>query len=211
MGETSSGNRSSWTSPPCSHRSSSVAARSRPTSIIDRDFGYYNAAVTNMYVNRERRIKSDAWKQVRAACGFDFLPEPIKRESFQLFTTRTATPVPEAGCCSPNRDMAGTLSGSWFSQPDSTSIDHHVAIAGDIDGASLAIAGLKSKQYLSIGRGNPTYVDPAMVTGRHCYTDDADTTSCFFLVIIDDMTLDLYEGSGPCPAEPPGTKTTLFR
>ena len=163
-----------------------------------------------MYVDQERRIRSYAWKQIHAVCGFDFFPEPIKREYFQLFTTRTGTPVPDAGCRSPNRDVAGSLSGSWFFQPHSTSIEHHVAIAGDIDGASLAIAGLKSQQSLSIGPGNPTYVDPAMVTGRHCYTDDADTTNCFFLVIIDDMTLDLYEGSGPCPAEPSRTKTTPF-
>jgi hypothetical protein len=62
----------------------------------EADFGYYSAAVTNMYVNQERRISSYAWKQVHAVCGFDFLPEPIKRKYFQLFTTRTGTPVPDA-------------------------------------------------------------------------------------------------------------------
>ncbi|MEK0444487.1 MAG: hypothetical protein EBZ46_04570 [Actinobacteria bacterium] len=175
------------------------------------DFGYYSAAVTNEYVNQERRIRSFAWKQLHAVCGFDYFPEPIKGEYFKLFTTRAGAPVPGAGCRSPNRDVAGTLSGSWFFQPDSMSVEPHVAIGGDIDGASLTIAGLKSKQYLSIGPGNPTYKDPATVTDRHCYTDDADTTNYFFFVIIDEMTLDLYEGVGGCPSEPKGTKLTLYR
>lgn len=175
------------------------------------DFGYYSAAVTNQYVNQDRRIRSYAWKQLHAVCGFDYFPEPIKSEYLGLFTTRTGKPVPDAGCRSPNRDVAGTLSGSWFFKPDSMSVEPHVAIAGDIDGASLSIVNLSSKSYVSVNSPNPTYKDPATITDRHCYVDDADSSKYFFFVIVDDMTLDVYEGNGPCPSEPTGTKTTLYR
>jgi len=180
-------------------------------SVRSWDFGYYSAAVTNQYVNQERRIRSYAWKQLHAVCGFDYFPEPLKSEYFSLFTTRIGKQVPSAGCRSPNRDVVGTLSGSWFFKPDSTSIEPHVGIAGDIDDASLTIVNLGSKSYISVGSPNPTYIDPAKVTDRHCYKDDADSGKYFFFVIIDDMTLDVFEGSGPCPKEPQGAKTTLYR
>ena len=82
---------------------------------------------------------------------------------------------------------------------------------GDIDGASLTIVNLGSMSYVSVSSPNPTYKDPATITDRHCYIDDADSSKYFFFVIVDDMTLDVYEGNGPCPSEPTGTKTTLYR
>lgn len=100
---------------------------------------------------------------------------------------------------------------TWFFKPDSTSVEPHVAIAGDIDGASHTIVNLSSKPYVSVSAPNPTYINPAKVKDRHCYMDDADSSKNFFFVIVDDMTLDVYEGNGPCPSEPTGTKTTLYR
>jgi len=175
------------------------------------DFGYYSAAVTNEYVNQERRNRSYSWKQMHAVCAFDYFPEPLKSEYFALFTTRRGKSVPDAGCRSPNRDVVGTLSGSWFFDPNSTSTENHVAIAGDIDGASLSIAGLKSVMEVAVSSPNPTYIDPESVTDRHCYVDDSGSGQYFYFHILDDTTLDLYEGSGPCPSEPQGTKTTLYR
>ena len=58
---------------------------------------------------------------------------------------------------------------------------------------------------------NPTYADPAKVTDRHCYVDDANSSMHVFFVLVDETTLDVYEGSGPCPADPRGEKIALFR
>jgi len=175
------------------------------------DFGYYGASTTNEYVNQERYLRSDAWKQLHAVCGFDYFPEPWKSSYVALFSTRTGTFVPGVGCRSPNRDVKGSLSGAWFFTQESMSVEPHVAIAGDIDGTSLTIAGLPSMKYLSISGTNPTYADPASVNGRHCYAGDGDASRHFFFVLVDEMTLDVYEGSGPCPSSPQGTKTTLYR
>lgn len=177
-------------------------------SIRQWDFGYYSAAVTNKYVNQDRRIRSYAWKQLHAVCGFDYFPEPLKSTYARYFATHRGVIVPGAPCRNPNRDVAGTLAGSWYFKVDSTSIEPHVAIAMDLDGKSVIVAGLQ--QYVEIEASNPTLKDPADVTSRHCYHDMANGRYYFF-EFVDKTTVDMYEGGGSCPAAPSGTKTRLFR
>lgn len=180
-------------------------------SIRSFDFGYYSADVTNQFANQDRYVRSFSWKQLHAVCAFDYFAEPLRSDYFKLFSARFGAVVPNGECRSPNRDVPGTLSGSWFFTAESYSVEPHVAIASDIDGASLNIAGLKSKQYFTVSSSNPTFADPATVTDRHCYQEDGNDSQHFYFVLVDDMTLDIYEGSGTCPAEPSGTKITLYR
>ena len=178
-------------------------------SIRQWDFGYYSASVTNVYVNQPRRSNPvPAWKQLHAVCGFDYFAEPLKSTYARYFATHRGVLVPGAPCRSPNRDVAGTLAGSWYYKPDSTSIEPHVAIAIDLDGKSVIVAGLR--QYVEIEASNPTLKDPANVTDRHCYYDSANGRYYFFQ-FVDRTTVDMFEGSGSCPISPSGTKTRLYR
>lgn len=177
-------------------------------SIRQWDFGYYSAFVTNKYVNQERRIRSYAWKQLHAVCGFDYFPEPLKSTYFGYFATHRGVLVPGAPCRKPNRDVPGTLSGSWFFRSDSSSVEPHVAIASDLDGKTVIIAGLD--RYVSIEPANATAKDPATITDKHCFYDP-DLDSYFFFVLIDKNSLDFFRGTGQCPSTPIGTKLRLYR
>jgi hypothetical protein len=79
---------------------------------------------------------------------------------------------------------------------------------GDLDGKSVIVAGLP-QGYIGISGSNPTAKNPAAVSSQHCY--DSENGRYLYFVIVDRVTLDLYEGSGSCPASPSGTKTRLYR
>lgn len=175
------------------------------------DFGYYSARADNQYVNQDRYLRSFAWKQIHAVCAFDYFPEPLKSAYMDQFVTHTGRLVPGSTCRSPNQDKAGTLAGAWYFEQDSMSVVPHVAIAGDLDGASLIIAGLPSEPYVRIESPEPTYKDPAEVTDRHCYESRGHQALYLYFVIVDTMTADLYEGAGACPSEPGGRVTHLYR
>lgn len=172
------------------------------------DFGYYSSAVTNQYVNQERRLRIYAWKQLHAVCGYDYFSEPLKSTYASLFATHRGVIIPGAPCRNPNQDVAGTLAGSWFFKPDTGAVEPHVAVMGDLDGKSVIIAGLP-QGYIWISGSNPTAKNPATVSSQHCY--DSENGRYLYFVIVDRVTLDLYEGSGSCPASPSGTKLRLYR
>ena len=175
------------------------------------DFGYYGSATNHEYVNQDRYLRSYAWKQLHAVCAFDYFAEPLKTTYIDLLTTHTGQLVPGAPCRSPNQDKAGTLAGAWYFEPDSMSVVNHVGIAQDLDDKSMNIVGLPSQSYVRIESPNPSLKDPAEVTDRHCYDYSGNVASYFYFVLVDAMTVDLYEGSGTCPAEPSGQVTRLYR
>jgi len=172
------------------------------------DFGYYSSYVTNQYINQERRIRSHSWKQLHAVCGFDYFAEPLKSTYSSYFTTLRGVIVPGATCRNPNRDVPGTLSGSWFFRADSGSLDPHIAIALDLDGKTVIIAGLE--RHATLEPPNETLKDPAAIIDRHCYFDPA-LDSYFFFTLMDKMTVDLFQGKGQCPTNPVGERLRLYR
>ena len=174
------------------------------------DFGYYSAKVTNTYVNQKRYVDSYAWKQLHAVCAYDYFPKALKAAYLKAFTNFRGVKVPGARCRPPVQDKPGTLAGGWFYEPTGLSVVPYVAIAADLDRSSLNIAGLRSAKAVRVESPNPTYKDPAQVTDRHCYSP-GETDVYYFFVLTSPTTLDLYEGSGPCPAQPTGQRTSLYR
>ena len=174
------------------------------------DFGYYSAKVTNKFVNQKRYVDSYAWKNLHAVCAYDYFPAQLKSAYLKSFVTFRGVKVPGASCRPPVQDKAGTLAGGWFYEPVGLSVVPYVGIAADLDRASLNIAGLRSGGAVRIETPNPTYKDPAEVTDRHCY-QEPQANRYYFFVLRSLTTLDLYEGTGACPAEPTGQQTTLYR
>jgi hypothetical protein len=109
-------------------------------------------------------------------------------------------------CTTTQRDVLGAASGAWFDTLDLGFSDAKVAIAmmpGDI----VAVTGIGND--LRIDRGQPTWLDPELLTASHCY---AGGGRWFFIEIqADGMEMALADGSGSCPGSLPAGATIYYR
>jgi hypothetical protein len=96
--------------------------------------------------------------------------------------------------------------------PGGSSLQQHVAIALDLGGGLINFAGLPSG-FFSLTAGNPTFKDPRLVTGEHCYYEPLDMNRFLFVRVAGD-TLDIATGMSPtgCPASfPAGMAVRYYR
>ena len=102
--------------------------------------------------------------------------------------------------------MLGAAAGAWFDIQVFEFSDVVIAIAmmpGDI----VAVTGIGDD--LRIDRGQPTWLDPELLTSTHCYAGDG---RWFFIKIqADGMQMAIADGTGGCPGSLPAGATVYYR
>lgn len=177
------------------------------------DLGLYVMTHLNTFVNQSRYEVSKTWKYLYAVCPYDYFAPVLKNEYRKKFATLNKISVPEAPCRNPNQDKAGTLSGAWFFQENSSAIDPHVGISTELDDNSVIIVGLpKQGGFISIPRGRGTFKDPKEVTIEHCYFSPESGNQVVYFRLLSYLKAEVYMGIAPngCPDSFPSSGNTFF-
>ena len=142
---------------------------------------------------------------LHTVCPYDYFTEPLKTKMYALLGTHDQRLLPDVECTTTQRDVVGAVAGAWFATQVLEFSDAKVAIAmlpGDI----VAITGIGGD--LRISKGQPTWLDPELLTTTHCY---AGSGRWFFIEIqADGMQMALASGSGGCPGSLPACATTYY-
>jgi len=114
-------------------------------------------------------------------------------------------PVAGASCGPISPDKAGTISGSWFASPYDPHGDpnmHFSLMIGTYSDGIIRISGEDFQPSIKIPPTNSTFLDPQLVTTRHCYSADGKMVD--FKIVSDKQAL-VFSGSGSCGAAFPTT------
>ncbi|MCH7971549.1 MAG: hypothetical protein IH960_11000 [Chloroflexi bacterium] len=170
------------------------------------DFGVYDTTYTNQFANQERYVKGNMGQLLHTVCPYDYFTEPLKSQMYALLGTHDQRLVPDVECTTTQRDVPGAVAGAWFDTQVLEFSDAKVAIAmlpGDI----VAITGIGGD--VRISKGQPTWLDPELLTTTHCY---AGGGRWFFIEIqAGGMQMALADGSGSCPNSLPAGATIYYR
>lgn len=183
-----------------------------PEQVKRFDFGLYDRLVTNQFANQARYLRSYDWKTIHGVCPYERFAPALRDSYYAKFVNLRDSPAPGATCRSPAQDVPGTLAGSWFPTLDGSSLQPHVGIALDLGGRLINVAGLPSG-FFSITAENPTFKDPRLITGEHCYYEPVDANR-FVFVRVAGHEVDIAAGMSPsgCPATfPAGLATRYYR
>ena len=166
----------------------------------------YDTTHTNLFANQERYVKGNMSQSLHTVCPYDYFTEPLKSGMYTLLGTHDQRVLPGVECTTTQRDVLGAVAGAWFASPILEFSDARVAIAmlpGDI----VAVTGIGGD--LRIDRGQPTWLDPELLTSTHCY---AGGGRWFFIEIqTEGMQMALATGSSGCPNSLPSGATVYFR
>ncbi|MCI0809148.1 MAG: hypothetical protein J4N63_08335 [Chloroflexi bacterium] len=170
------------------------------------DFGVYDTTYTNQFANQERYVKGNMGQLLHTVCPYDYFTEPLKSQMYALLGTHDQRLVPDVECTTTQRDVPGAVAGAWFDTQVLEFSDAKVAIAmlpGDI----VAITGIGGD--VRISKGQPTWLDPGLLTTTHCYSGSG---RWFFIEIqADGMEMAIADGSGGCPGALPAGATVYYR
>ncbi|MCH8911851.1 MAG: hypothetical protein IH867_14085 [Chloroflexi bacterium] len=170
------------------------------------DFGVYDTTYTNQFANQERYVKGNMGQLLHTVCPYDYFTEPLKSQMYALLGTHDQRLVPDVECTTTQRDVPGAVAGAWFDTQVLEFSDAKVAIAmlpGDI----VAITGIGGD--VRISKGQPTWLDPELLTTSHCY---AGGGRWFFIEIqAAGMQMALADGLGNCPNSLPAGATIYYR
>jgi len=170
------------------------------------DFGAYDLTYTNQFANQERYEAGYMMQSIHTICPYDNFIEPLRSQMYALFGTHDQRLLPNIECTTTERDVLGAASGAWFDSLNLEFSESKVSL-GILPGELVAITGIGSD--VRIDKGQPTWLDPALITDSHCYADDG---RWFYLEIREEgMQLAIATGSGICPSALPSDATIYYR
>jgi len=164
------------------------------------DFGVFDVNHANQFVNQARFEKDKYGKVQTAVCPFDLFPAAQKAVYYSLFGE--TKPVPGAVCGPYSSDKAGTISGSWFASADPTQPLSFKLMIGVYNDSIIRISGEDFGSIVEIKPTNPTYLDPLLVTDRHCYAVNGQVVD---FKVVSDQSVEVYSGQGSCGKEFPAS------
>ncbi|MBV9879770.1 MAG: Ig-like domain-containing protein [Gemmatirosa sp.] len=142
---------------------------------------------------------------------------PARRDAYlALVGAPTGQRVPNAGCGTVERDVAGTPAGQWFLTPTAPA-SWQLSKSGDYGDPMPIILGVDGTVYIGhtgpsddirIDRANPTWKDPATITTAWCYQTGpgASAPGWLWLRMVSATEMQAaYGGGGACPAAFPST------
>lgn len=176
------------------------------------DFFASNSSHFNQFANQARYGK---WNYLlHRVCPYDFFRGQMKEDYYSL--------LPESGCGSVERDVAGTIAGQWFLDPNPSSgmgeefkegyYGNPLPIITGTDG-TVNMRSIGTERYFSVGTENPSHMDPEEVTGEHCYqryTDDLPQDYAYFKLFNDTTLGVFFSESGSCPDVFPEDNFTYY-
>jgi hypothetical protein len=170
------------------------------------DFGAYVLTYTNRFANQERYVQGGMRQSIHTVCPYDYFIEPLKSQLCALFGTHDQRILPGIECTTTERDVLGAAAGAWFDSLDLSFSDAKLSIAM-MPGEIVAITGIGSD--LRINEGQPTWLDPELLTTPHCY---AGGGRWFYIEIREEgMQLAIANGTGNCPGSLPAGATIYYR
>ena len=170
------------------------------------DFGAYDTTHTNLFANQERYIKGMMGQSLHTVCPYDYFTEPLKAQLYALLGSHNQRVLSDVECTTTQRDVLGAVAGAWFTSPILEFSDADVAIAM-LPGETVAVTGIGSD--LRIDFGQPTWLDPELLTTSHCYAGDG---RWFFIEIqAEGMQMAIATGTGTCPNSLPSNATVYYR
>ncbi|MFA6974117.1 MAG: hypothetical protein WC238_05270 [Parcubacteria group bacterium] len=172
----------------------------------------------NTFVNQARFEKiKDGYDFVNAVCPFNYYADSVKQEFLSLMG---ATKAGQAKTCGTNsRDVRGSLSGIWQLTQEGVGADYQGAYATPFsiykDSADQIVVFEINRQRFILDQTNPTYKDPAAVTGAHCYAlteyGGQPAKGYAYFQIVSDMEMQLqYAPSGTCPSQFPAEGSVTY-
>ena len=177
------------------------------------DFIVTDQRVTVQFANQERYEKmGELTSLLHAVCPYDYYSEEMRAE----FVSKFAWWEGSTGStrCGGQVDVPGALAGAWFQTP---------LVSGDtlyvpVDWGFVAKIEADGVMYsagpdwgVRVRPGDPTFVDPALMTTENCYQHFRDNVSWMYVKLLSDMELALVHGEGLCPASMPSNHTTFYR
>ena len=170
------------------------------------DFGVYDTTFTNQFANQERYIESNAKQSIHTVCPYDYFEPDLKSQLYALLGDHGQNLLANVVCTTTQRDVLGAASGAWFDSQSYDFSDSKLAIAL-LPGDTLAITGIGGD--VRIEKGQPTWLDPDLLTTTHCY---AGSGRWFFIEIqAEGMQIAIADGTGSCPASMPAGATVYYR
>ncbi len=176
------------------------------------DFVLVNSAVTVRFANQERYERGgDLQHLLHAVCPADYLAPALRAEYVALYGSWT--PGGQGSGCDTAVDVVGTIAGGWFQSP----FDASDAFAGADWGVVATIAGGGEVDVNGPGwsirtaPSDPTFADPKLVTGEHCFQHSNQPSRYAYLKVLSDSELAAAFGDGPCPSSLPSNYRTFYR
>ena len=171
-------------------------------------------SITNKFVNQSRYEKSSIGNRfINGVCPFNYYSEAIKASYIALMGATKAGQSPDCG--NPSKDVAGSLSGGWFFDKDTSNTSEQIdgnfvsPLAVYRDSANRVIIDQIANSQFRIEGGT----DPATVKSEQCYklaTSNNQPAGYAYFKLISPSEMQLaYGASGSCPAVMPtsGSKT----
>ncbi len=168
------------------------------------DFGVFDLNHSNQFVNQARYDQEKYGVIQTALCPFDVFPDAQKAVYYSLFGE--TKPVPNAKCGPISPDKAGTISGSWFGAPYTGQQGdprlHFGLMIGTYNDGVIRVTGEDFPTRIEIEPTNPTYLEPLLVTTRHCYAMGNQIADFQF---VSDQQMHVYSGTGSCDVNFPAS------
>lgn len=174
---------------------------------------------TNIFVNQDRYEKlKDRYDFVNAACPFDYYEIDKQQQLLGLMGSSKAGQT--SSCGSNSKDVKGTISGLWHLGKEGVQAEYQGQYATPFSiyktsSNEIVIYEVNRKRYI-IGGNNPTYKDPALVNGLHCYAltsyADSSVQGYLYFSLVSDQEMQMsYSEKGSCPATFPTNSKTYYR
>lgn len=178
------------------------------------DFIASNTAVTNTFANQARYEGSgDLSRLLHAVCPYDYFPADMADAYTSKFGWWQGSGA-DAGFgveCSVPTDAPGALAGGWFLAPYDGSTGGPVGwglvatIAAD---GYLDLNGPGAS--LRVSPRDPSFLDPAAMTGEHCYVHYQGGRWAYVALISGDILAAAF-GDGACPSALPADHQLFYR
>ena len=174
------------------------------------DFIVSDSAVTNLFANQDRyEGAGDLARLLHAACPTDYFASELADAYTSKFGNWEGIGA-DAGCNLP-ADVPGTLAGGWFLSPYDGS-QHSGADWGLV--ATIAADGYLDLNGpgadVRVSDDDPSFLDPASMTGEHCYVDSRGR-GWGYVALTADGDLAAAFGAGTCPASLPDQHQVFYR
>ena len=175
------------------------------------DFIVSNSSTPNEFANQARyEGAGDLITLLHASCPYDYF-EPELADAYRAKFGNWQGRAANAGCgLSP--DVPGSLAGGWFLSPYDPNAGMALTewglvatLAGDgyldLNGPGVA---------LRIAHTDPSFLDPASMTGEHCYVH-YQGNQWGYVALLSEGELAAVFGEGTCPASLPSEHQVFYR
>lgn len=173
---------------------------------------------TNTFANQKRFEKiQDRYDFINAACPFNYYEDSVKQEFMALMG---ATKAGQSKTCGTNsRDVKGSISGLWHLAKEGIGADYQGMYATPFsiykDSSGRIIIYEINRQRFILDKTNPSYKDPAAVTGTHCYAlteyEGRQPKGYAYFKVMSDMEMKMkYDPAGACPSEFPENGSAVY-